>query len=111
MSAAMSADFSPFRTNSPLTVVKLTGRGLNLPLLEKRYTFGDLRNLNRDDLSPNSSIPRVDSLYLEVRHLEELLVFSIHEENAAPVYTHHKRTSAQRWSCNTDVSEATVGPT
>lgn len=48
MSAAMSAAFSPFRTNSPLTVVKLTDGGSDSPLEEKRLSLLLLETLRHD---------------------------------------------------------------
>lgn len=106
----MSAAFSPFRTNSPLTVVKLADGEPNSPLLEKHSVlFAAFKTLNGEHFNLISPLPRANSHYFKVRHLKELLVFSIQEDDAAPVYGHNERTGIQGRSCNTDVSKATVG--
>lgn len=81
----MSAAFSPFRTNSPLTVVKLANGEPNSPLLEKHC-----KNLNAEHLILISQLPCANLQYFKVRHVQERLVFCIQEDDAAPVYSHSK---------------------
>lgn len=115
MSAAISAHSPDFRTNSPLIVAKLTDRvfkWLSLKWYNKfnyfdTFSMFQLNWCAREYIKANDvcrtkklSIPdNAHFLYLEVRKLKESFVSSVHEEDAAPVYSHKKPAFRQRRPC------------
>lgn len=51
------------------------------------------------------SIPcHVHSFYLDVGKLKEFLIFSFHEEDAGPIYSHSKPASGQRRACGQEAN-------